>query len=598
MPFETIEEIKKVVKDQEVIQDLLRKRFETDFDLLVLEPATGVKTGYENYTSSSPRNVFDKISDRLNRAQVTIQIKLAEDATEDARRNASVGELYLFGALADIDRRLRKIGEPPLREGLGWFMGTRGWDAMRCLVYVPKGETKTVFDVVPWDPAQVTFEYGPNGLIWAAYSRTLTKIQVESEFGMTVAGDNNVVIDFWTTEKNSVIVGDAWFKENEDHPVGHVPVYIGAVGSMPTINRNNQGNVKADATLANRGDSVWASSRKLYPFQNKWIGWVMDSAKRAIVASLVHESEDGTAEITGDPYATYQEIKVKKGEKIYPLELPQMPAEAAAAMQVIGQDIEQSTLPSPEAYGSLQGAIPSGRALSILDDATRSKYNPFTGEMANAYTWLCEELLQQFADQKSPTGKKQRLRKTTNVRGYNAKDEFFSVDVKPQQIDTGWFVEVKVEAVLPRDKEGELAQFRSAVSPSGPSGEPALSVGTAREELLHVRDPDAERDKILVEKGMGLPPILAANVAAALKKAGRDELAEQVMMLLRPEGAAGGPTEAPPLPPELIEAIVQVLVQVGQEELASVFVEALGGAPTADEPLNDGTVQEPLRTDL
>ena len=372
-----------------------------------------------------------------------------------------------------------------------------------------------------------------------------------------------------------------WFKEKEPHPIGHVPIYVGTVGSMPTIARNyQQGSTTANATLAHRGDSVWASSRDLYSFRNKFVGWVMDAAKRGVVGSLIHYSEDGEAEIKGDPYAVYQEIKAKNSEKIEPLPIPGMPPETGAALQIINQDIEQSTLPSPESFGSVDGAIPSGRALSIMDDNTRSKYNPFSGAMANAITWLCEELLQQFAEQKAVGGKR-RLQKPTVMRGYNAKEEYFSVNVKPNEIDPGSFVEVRVEPRLPRDKEGELNQFRLAVGPSGPSGEPAMSIQTGREEVLHLRDPDAEDDKVLAEKGKALPPILAANVAAALKRRGEPKLAEQVLVLAQ-QGPGSGAPPPPPLPPELIEAIVQMLVQTGQQELAAAFVDALGGPPEAD----------------
>ena len=51
---------------------------------------------------------------------------------------------------------------------------------------------------------------------------------------------------------------------------------------------------------------------------------------------------------------------------------------------------------------------------------------------------------------------------------------------------------------------------------------------TTREEILHLRDPDAESDKVLAEMGESLQPIIAANVAAALVRRGKPEMAEQV----------------------------------------------------------------------
>ena len=109
-----------------------------------------------------------------------------------------------------------------------------------------------------------------------------------------------------------------------------------------------------------------------------------------------------------------------------------------------------------------------------------------------------------------------------------------------------------------------------------------MSMATAREELVHLRDPDAEADKILVEMGERLEPIQIANIAAALDDRGKPELAEQVRALSAPSpaGAGGSPPSPsgaeggspPPLPPELIEAVVQGLVESGQQELAQAFV--------------------------
>ena len=101
-----------------------------------------------------------------------------------------------------------------------------------------------------------------------------------------------------------------------------------------------------------------------------------------------------------------------------------------------------------------------------------------------------------------------------------------------------------------------------------------MSMATAREELVHLRDPDAEADKILVETGERLEPIQIANIAAALDGRGKPELAEQVRELgtppSPPSGVEGGPPSS--LPPELIEAVVQGLVESGQQELAQAFV--------------------------
>lgn len=570
--MDSIAEILEAVNEKRSDVELLRIRMEKDFDLLALTEYVPDFAGYEAYTSSAPRNYYDKVTDALNRAQLTIQIKMAEDATEAQRRAASTGELYLFGALQAIDRNLRKQSGQPLREQMGFHICVRGWYGLRLLVYVPRGERETVFEAVPWDIMHTVWEQGPQGLIWAAYQYEASKAYIDRTYGITIPGKTAILTDFWDTEQNAVIIGSTdWGKEPTEHKIGHVPVLIGRVGSMPSIMRKDN----SLPTLELQGDSIWTASRGLYKPQNQYVSWLMDMTKKAVAGSLVHESQDGTKKLAGDPYLAWTEIQLSTDarEKLYPLETPKAPPEMAAVMQVIQKDLQQSTLPYPLAYGGTEEAM-SGRALSVLNDNTLSAYSPRTGALARVYTWVCEELLDQFANKRGV--------KAAKLSGYDPKETFFTVTVKPRDIDPSWFVEVKVEPRLPRDKEAEIQQGLAATAKRGPDDIPLVSKQTAREEYLRLRDPDAESDKVLAEMGESLPPIVAANVAAALKRRGKDELAEQVMVLL---GAPGGRNGQPPggtpgpsqVPPELIDAIIGALMNSGNEQLAEALFMALQG---------------------
>lgn len=586
MAFDTVDEILEAVKAKETELSALRTQMQDDFsDLYTLaayeaEDGTGKKRkGYQSYTSSAPRNFFDKVLDGLNRAELSIQIKLPENASEKARRAASLGELYLFGALAAVDRRQAKRGEPPLRESLGFLGCARGWLAMRALVYTPKGkEAETVFDVQPWDLLHITWEVGDQGLLWAANKRQVTKSQVKAEYGIDTEKSTAEIIDFWDEEKNSVIIGGEFAKLPTPHNIKHVPVYIGSVGSMPTLQSSQVvGASTTESLIEYRGNSVWTAARGLYKPFNRAVSKLMDVQERSVAGSLIHKSKDGTKKIEGDPYLTFRVIPLEEGEEITALELPKAPPETAAILGIIEKDIQQSTLPYPLAYGGTAQAM-SGRALSVLADATRSVYSPRTALMAQAYTWLAEELLTQFANKGI---------KPVTLKGYKEDGNFFVVKAKPSEIDTDWFVSVKVEPRLPRDKEAEIMMALAATQRRGPDQQALMSMDTAREELIHMRDPNAESDKVLSEMGESLPPIIAANIAAALKRRGEDELAEQVLMLLKPPGAqggGGGGEAAPPLPPQLIEAIVRALAESGQREIAMAFLAALGIAPPQGRP--------------
>ena len=579
----TAVEIIELINLKEADLEELRNQQEEDFGLLTLEKYVPTDNsgrameGYQAYTSSQPANFFDKVTDAINRAELSIQIKLPEDAKEKETDAASKGELYLFGALSAIDRRLRKRGEPPLRESLAYLMNLRGWLVMRALVYELKGET--VFDVLPWDFLHTTWESGINGLLWGANKRLITKAQAKELYQVELKAKETTLIDFFDEENNSIIIDSEFVKEPTKHGIGHCPVYIAAVGSMPTIQTKT-----FESTIEHRGDSVWARSRNLYDPFNKIVSRTMDLYERSVVGSIIHKSKKGDKALPGDPFKTWQEIKLstQDEEELEVLPVPKAPPETAVLHSIINTDIQTSTLPYPLAYGGTKQAM-SGAALSVLADATKSVYSPRTGVMSQAYTWLCEELLSQFKE----NGKKM------DFSGYDSKEHFFKVGVKPKDIDPAWYVSVTVAPRMPRDMEAEIMMSLAATKSSGPGDIPLLSKRTAREDIMKIRDPSAEENKAMVEMGMALPPILLTQVAAALQKAGKTDLAQDVMMLLNSQGggqgaAPQGPQGQPPGPPPALVQLVQQLAANPQTApIAQAIVQAMqqgAGAPQGPPP--------------
>lgn len=562
--FDTPAEMKKVIKQSESDQDLLRLRMQEHFDYAVgreFETASG----YEQYTSTSPQTFFEKITDGLNRAELSVAIKLAEDAEEKERRDASIAELFLFGAHIDIDRNLQARGWPPLRESLGFFISCRGWYSLKALVYIKDG--KTFFDVQAWDPMHVTYEYGSSGLLWIANTRWASAAEINKEYaGTSIRGKGAEVTDFWDTERNSIFINNGFVKDPTEHELESIPVLHGAVGSQPTVQDKD-----FNPTLEFRGHSIYHSAIHTFEPFNKYVSQLMDIHKKSIVGSIIHSSKTGKKRLARDPHQSYMEIQVEDGEDIRMLELPVVPEVTSALLGILDTEKQQSMLPYPLAYGGTQDPL-SGRALTVLSDATRSVYTPRTGAVERCFTWLDEQLLAQFTQK----GVK------TNFQGYKPDGKFFKVDVRPKDVKRGWYISVSLSPRLPRDIESEIQTANLAIQPTGPNGEKLLSHQTAREEILKIRDPDAEHDRVLREYGEALPPIVIRNVAAALERAGKPEIAAQVMALETqgqggpPQGQGGPPQGQPELPREMVEQIASVFIQAGQEELGAAVLELLG----------------------
>jgi hypothetical protein len=284
------------------------------------------------------------------------------------------------------------------------------------------------------------------------------------------------------------------------------------------------------------------------------------------------------------------------------LELPQVPEVTGALMSILNNEAQQSMLPYPLAYGGAEENF-SGRALGILSDATRSVYNPRTSALDECYVWLAEQLLSQFANKGT----------ARDFSGYDPAGKFFKVKVKPTDLKEGWFVSVSFAPKLPRDLEQDV-QTAMLATQTQSDGTKLLSMGTALEEIVKIRDPDAEHDKKLRERGENLEPIIIQQVAAAMVKSGQVELSRQVLNLMPPlpgapgEGAptpngvpidpnsgvpaTNGGTPGPgPLPEDMVQAIAQVFINADQQELGATVLSLLGipipgpnGEPPAPAP--------------
>ena len=595
-------EILKAVKYQQAEMEDLRTRMEDDFDVYKLTEYSA-KSGYESYTSTAPKNFFDKILDGVNRAALTINIRTDEGAQEDERDDANQGELFLIGALNDIDRRARFRREKALRRNIAFMACLRGWIALRCLIYVPEGEKNTVFDVLSWDPMHVTWEDGPGGLVWAAYQRKATKSQIHAEYGYIIEGEDALVTDFWTREKNCILVNGEFIKEPMEHMIGHVPIFIGNVGDMPDIQQKDftGQTLRSNNTLEYQGESVWSTARDIIEPRNQYISQLMDTAKRSVAGSLVHKSKAGDKKIKGDPYASFQEIVIEEGEEIYPLDLPSAPPETAAILGAIDHDWQQSTLPYPLAYGGTQAAE-SGRALAIRIEATRSAYSPRTHLLRECYQWLCEEILGQFANPK-------RKNKAVELHGESNEMSFFQVTKKPTDVKEDWVVDVIVEPRLPRDEAEEINMSIAATRSGGSGEQPLMAISSARRDILKLKNPDLEEQRVLAEMGKALPPIMNRRIAAAMASEGDEEGAEILMNWInsQEQGAQAAPTDmsgqpvdpavtdgatpqrAGPTPEEtqLLQEVMTVLVEAGRQDLAQELAQTLDGAAAPRDGLLD-----------
>ncbi len=494
-------------RDSQAFKDLC-EQFETDFDLFSLKPYVA-EADHQAYTSPKPLNDFNKVLAGLNKASLTWNIQCPDDAKTKVREAAVFGEKFLTGVLNMADRNLRRIGEPPLRKGAGWFACARGALGALCLIYVNE-DKKQVYDLRAVDPLHMTWEQGVDGFIWADYEYEISAAEAKDRYGVDLGSDevNARVIVFFTRKINAVILshgkdGEAtrqFVKEPTPHGLDHVPMYLGFASSMPSVSRKDN-----TPTLKSRAASVYQSSRTIYEPFNKQISFVMDVAEKSVAGTLVHASKGGNKTLKGDPFANWQVINVDTDEEesITPLEPPKVPAETGVVLSALDRDRQESAVPFPIGYG-LDPQAHSGAALSTINDNMRSIYDPFSSLLESLYTWLCEEILKQY--------KAKGLK--TKLNGFDVAGKFFSVEADPDKIEDDWYITCKCEPKLPRDEAGEIQMALSATQPRPDVG-PLLSMKTAREKILKLQNSDAEKKLIADET---IQRIIDSNPSIQIRK--------------------------------------------------------------------------------
>lgn len=572
----------------------LLDQMEADFNLYALTPYTA-EAGHQSYTSPAPKNDFNKVLAGLNKASLTWQIVTAEDAPEKERNAASDGEKLITGVLDKADRQLRSIGEPQLRQGLGWFACARGIAGLKCLIYADDNKNTTI-DIRPLDSMHMAWEQGSDGLVWGAFLYHISKAEALDRYGITLTSNEDaIIIDFFDRTNNAVVFSTGsksgnqnsqFVKDPTPHGLGHVPIWVGFSSGMPTVyTKENL------PTLKYRAASVYSSSRGIYEPRNKQVSFIMDTAEKSVAGTLVYETEEGKKGIEGDPFGSWKVIKLKTGEILHALEPPKVPPESAAVMSILDKDKQESTVPYPIGYG-LDPQAHSGAALSMMNDSTRSVYGPFTSLLEDAYRWLCEEILTQFKT------KGQKL----TLKGFDSNGKFFSLDANPGEVRDDWYIQVKCEPKLPRDEAGELQMAIAATRPR-PNGVPLISDITAYEKIIKLPNPDAEQTRIQEQLINGMidsnPVIQVRRIAKALLDKGDIQGAKEFLMSIPTPQAQqtrgkANPSATPGAPqgnlsPEVMATIQQVSQQLGippedvanmpSEQVKAMLAEKQGGIP-------------------
>ena len=546
------EDIVDLVESHYDATEPLRQRMQDDHSLYRLEPYDAGE-GYQSYTSNEPQTFAEKVIGWVTGADMTVRIP-HDGADSDLRERNDLKERFLIGIEKAANERLCRLMLPELRDQLGWYTAIRGWYAGRALL-AKRPDGSTYVDITPWDPLHTYWGTGPDGLEWVCYKVPKTKDQIFSQYNVKIdwdtpySADGIEVYDFYDKEMNTILIHNGSknqplirvVKKQQRHGADQVPAFLGAVGSNPYIVALSQSTMQD--TISDVGESVFRSTRDLYPKHNLMMSTLLELTARSRRQGLIVRSRDGTKSLEEDPYLEGSEISLAQNENVEPLGLLEMAKETGAFMSLVSGEMQRGSLPY-SVYGELPFQL-SGFAINTLRQGVETVVNKYLRSVEKAYRMIFNLISDQYSAGSY---------KSMELSGMDRNRMFFTEEISPDMIKNTGQPVVNLVGQLPQD---DMTRFSMAqIAREGPT--PLLSDRAIRDRILSLQDADQMDDAIKEQMAEQMLPEAALwTLLRASERQGREDLAqfylgELMNVLMQKRRAAeeqAAPPGSPPGPP-------------------------------------------------
>ena len=526
----------------------LRQRMQDDHELYRLDPYDAGE-GYQSYTSNEPQTYAEKVIGWISGADMTVRIP-HDGADADLREKNDLKERFLIGIEKAANERLCRMMLPELRDQLAWYCSVRGWYAGRALL-AKRPDGTTYVDITPWDPLHTYWSIGPEGLEWVCYKVPKTKDQIFAQYNVRIDWDvpNSIdgieVYDFYDKEMNTIIISNGAtsdplvrvIKKQQKHGADQVPAFLGPVGANPYIVALSQSTMQD--TIADVGESVFRSTRELYPKHNLMMSTMLELTARSRRQGLIVRSRDGTKTLDEDPYLEGSEISLAQNENVEPLGLLEMSRETGAFMSLVSGEMQRGSLPY-SVYGELPFQL-SGFAINTLRQGVETVVNKYLRSVEKAYGMIFNLISDQYAD-----GSFEAM----ELSGMDRNRVYFNEEISPENIKGTGQPVVKLVGQLPQD---DMTRFSMAqIAREGPT--PLLSDRAIRDRILALQDADQMDDAINEQMAERMLPEAALwTLLRSAERQGRDDLAQfylgELMNVLMQKQQLAQQQAAPPPPP-------------------------------------------------
>ena len=555
--FEDVEEVRAYAKDllsrqANRLDKYIRIEQLARLEKWVLEEVSKLAPQHQDdwptVTLNEPRTLYNAIRRACGKYPITHRIQLPSVPTDQEMEEINLHERLLIGAWSEVDLLRRKRSQGRLQTDATWFAAHRGGVIVRPLIQ--NGAPFTPFRIEVWDPLATLYEPGSTGPAFVAHFRMVPRGVVEEEFKKEEEADRNgnvSLMDVWwkgefkgTEGVFNVILGPKTeFKGPEDsdwgkEPFDDIPVHIVKTGS-PAEQREG-GDAIGDNRIGDAWETIFDANEMMYAWLNRIA---------SLYGLIIRQGAIGPYSVDPEVYKKYSD---KLGKMLKPFGIvpgpvtgvtpPSMAGDAKEFFAFMQGAVQRGGVP----YSSF-GMIPfqlSGFGINQLQGGIEIAALPVSQVLEDMY-WLSDDDILRQA---------RRIKGRFRVSGTDNAGKPFLEDIRAAKLDKNYIIQTSSKLALPQDEllQAQVAQLLDSIG---------VSKLTIFDEKLGIQDPHGEYQRRLNEDSDRDPVIKGINMAAALVKAGKPELAKYILQayVAPAMGAMGSPagtnTPAPQLqPPE------------------------------------------------
>jgi len=532
MPNFAPEQIVQIVDRMEGDRNLLHARMDDDMDRYHLEPFQGITdpsgrnllSGFRKFTSNDPATTMNLALHLTSTAKRIVRVNQPR-AVEQEREINNLKELFALGMLEAANTRRAKLLMRSLQDAVFGQSLFRGRICQRGLLVKDLLTGETYVDISDWDPRNVYYQMGRDGISWACEKSYKSRSDLMAEYEYSPEGfdlvyedgddePDHAIYDFFDEQMNTVVLeGGEVLKPPTPHGMARCPVVFDLAETRPMFQR---GQGRERDYEAHYGDSFYRSSRQMFDEHNQIFSILSVLVGRSIKQPIAVESRDGSLTLPEDPWLDGQEVSLSTDEEqaIKPLEQMRMATEAGPFMGVISAMMQRGTFPST-LFGQLEQAL-SGFAITQLRQGVEAPLTPHVKSAERVFTQLLDLLCDSYAS---------GVFGEMEVSGYQQDPSrtFFWQRIDPQAVAQGGKIEVLILPRLPQDDQTRVSMVQTLRE--GPGGVPLIDDRYAR-ELMEFQDPEQIEAAVWEQQaGRGSKLALAFNSMKAATEQGNQQLA-------------------------------------------------------------------------